>query len=285
MPTLFRDTIPEAEAVLFDLLRKASPAHKLNMVNQLNTRLHTLMYAGLRQRFPAAGQDELRRRMAGLLLGEELAATVDAYCQTLDRSFPNVGHKTMADQALEAALSVIAVLERLDIPYVIVGSVASAAYGIARTTQDTDLLAALALDHVAPLVQALHDDYYLSVMAIVEAIQESGSFNLIHLETLFKVDVFIPKPRPFDQAQLQRGRRLVIATDPERTAIVASPEDTIAAKLAWYRAGGELSDNQWRDVLAIVKAQGASLDLAYLRQAVVELGVSDLLERALASAS
>ena len=62
---------------------------------------------------------------------------------------------------------------------------------------------------------------------------------------------------------------------------VASPEDTILAKLEWYRLGDEISDRQWRDILGVLAVQGDRLDLAYMRQWAATLDVSDLLERAL----
>ena len=58
---------------------------------------------------------------------------------------------------------------------------------------------------------------------------------MIHLETMFKVDVFVRKQRPFDQAQFDRRVAQVIATEPERTAYVAGAEDTVLAKLEWFR--------------------------------------------------
>lgn len=76
MATLFEDTTPEAEAVLINLLRKAEPWRKLRMVEQLNTQMKMLMLAGLRQRHPQADDNELRRRMADLLLGTDLAERV-----------------------------------------------------------------------------------------------------------------------------------------------------------------------------------------------------------------
>jgi hypothetical protein len=84
----------------------------------------------------------------------------------------------------------------------------------------------------------------------------------------------------------------VIATDPERTAYVASAEDTVLTKLEWYRMGGEdfgelsraVSEQQWRDVLGVLKVQGERLDLAYLRRWAAALSVADLLEQALAQA-
>jgi hypothetical protein len=63
---------------------------------------------------------------------------------------------------------------------------------------------------------------------------------------------------------------------------VKSPEDTLLRKLAWYRLGGEVSERQWNDVLGVLRAQGARLDLAHLHAWGETLGVADLLARALA---
>jgi hypothetical protein len=118
-----------------------------------------------------------------------------------------------------------------------------------------------------------------------DAIEHHSSFNLIHYETAFKVDIFIRKMRDFDTMQLERRRTSVIATDPEQSVYVTSPEDTILAKLEWYRMGGEVSDRQWRDILGVLKTRANELDLAYLRKWAGELNVSDLLERALRESS
>jgi len=98
---------------------------------------------------------------------------------------------------------------------------------------------------------------------------------------MFKVDVFIPRPRPFQQSQLARAQRQNFALETEMSANFASPEDTILSKLEWYRMGGEVSDRQWRDVLGVLKTRVGELDLKYLRKWAKELQISDLLERAL----
>lgn len=183
----------------------------------------------------------------------------------------------MADGAVAVTLKVTAVLEQLDIPYVIVGSLASTVYGLARTTLDSDLLADIQSQHIPVLVQAFQGEYYVSADAIAEAMAHHSSFNLIHLSTMFKVDIFIARPGTFDHMQLAHGRLLRFSESPEQSAIVAGPEDTILAKLVWYRTGGEVSERQLRDVQAMIEVQGDRLDLAYLRRNAQALGVADLL--------
>jgi hypothetical protein len=76
MSALFPDTRPEAEAVLIRLLREAPPWRKLEMVDQLSQSVKLLALSGLKTRYPYENEALLRRRLAGLLLGEELARKV-----------------------------------------------------------------------------------------------------------------------------------------------------------------------------------------------------------------
>ncbi len=76
MTTLYSDTHPKMEALLIQLLRQASPTRKMNMLAQLNTSARLLALMGLRTRYPQASETELRRKLADLLLGEELARKV-----------------------------------------------------------------------------------------------------------------------------------------------------------------------------------------------------------------
>lgn len=187
----------------------------------------------------------------------------------------------MQNEPVEVTLKVTGVLERLGVSYLIGGSLASTLYGMVRTTQDSDIVADMRLEHLAPFVAALRDEFFVDDEMIAEAIQRRSSFNIIHRETMFKVDVFIPRARPFLQAQLARAQRQTFVFETEVGAKFASPEDTILSKLEWYRMGGEVSERQWRDILGVLKTQAGELDLTYLRQWADDLKVGDLLERAL----
>ena len=192
--------------------------------------------------------------------------------------------KPMLSEPVAVTLQVVDLLEALGVPYLIGGSFASAIHGVARMTMDTDLVADLRPDHVEPLAQALGGAFYLDAGSIRDAVRHRSSFSVIHLGTMFKVDIFILKQRPYDRVQLERRVKQIVSIDPERTAYVASAEDNILAKLEWYRLGHEVSERQWRDVLGMLSAQMGRLDLAYMKQWAVALGVADLLERALADA-
>ena len=187
----------------------------------------------------------------------------------------------MLPESVSVLMLVVDIFERLQIPYLIGGSMASALYGVTRSTLDADMVADLHQEQVGALAKALGDDFYADEEMIHDAILHLSSFNLIHLKTMFKVDVFIRKERPFDRVQFERRVEQVFATNPEQKAFMATAEDIILAKLEWYRMGSEVSDRHWRDILGILKVQAGRLDLNYLSQWASELKVADLLQRAL----
>jgi hypothetical protein len=191
----------------------------------------------------------------------------------------------MQNEPIEVTLVVTGVFEKLGVPYLIGGSLASSLYGMVRTTQDSDIIAEMRPEHIQPFVSALEADFYVDQEMIAESIQRNSSFNIIHHDSMFKVDVFIPRPRPFLRSQLARARRQTFTFEKEVSAKFASPEDTILSKLEWYRMGGEASDRQWRDILGVLMTKAGELDLEYLHQWARELMVGDLLERALTQAA
>ncbi len=187
----------------------------------------------------------------------------------------------MDAEQIQVNLLVVRAFDSLRIPYFLGGSMASSVHGIYRATADADFVAAVRPEHAKPLVDLLHPAFYADLEAVQTAVASHRSFNIIHLETMLKVDVFVARTDPFHLMQMRR--RALQTTDPDgRTSFfVASPEDTILAKLQWYRDGGGVSDRQWSDVLGVLKVQGAALDRAYLDEWAQELGLTGLLRRAL----
>ncbi|MCP4679802.1 MAG: hypothetical protein GY854_30785 [Deltaproteobacteria bacterium] len=120
---------------------------------------------------------------------------------------------------------------------------------------------------------------------VADAIGRRGSFNVIHLATMIKIDVFVLKTREYDKLAFER---MIPDTLEEgenaRSFFLASPEDTILHKLEWYRAGGEVADRQWRDVLGVLKVQAKALDMDYMRHWAYKIDVDDLLDRAVEEA-
>lgn len=190
----------------------------------------------------------------------------------------------MHGEIIQVVLLVTQTLEKLGISYAVGGSLASSLYGIMRSTLDVDIVADIKSEHISALVTELSKEFYADEEMMQDAVKHRSSFNLIHYETAFKVDIFVCKLRAFDRMQLARRQTAIIATGPEKSVYIVSPEDIIISKLEWYRLGGEVSERQWRDVLGVFKVRAGELDLAYLRRWAGELGVGDLLERALREA-
>ena len=185
------------------------------------------------------------------------------------------------NDVIEALTPLIRVLEKLNIAYYVSGSIASSIYGAFRATKDIDMVFHLTPKHVDSLVHALKSEYYIDKDMILDALQRQSSFNIIHLKTMFKIDVFLLKQRPYDQEAFQRKRKDQLSEKMETTIFLASPEDIILSKLEWYKAGNFVSERQWQDVLSVLKIQKDHLDMTYLKKWAQHLDILDLLEKAL----
>lgn len=182
-----------------------------------------------------------------------------------------------------ALLPVVDALEALGVPYHVVGSVASSFLGIARATQDADLVADLRPEHAPLLAQALAGTYYADPERIAHAIRARKSFNVIHLGTAYKVDVFVSKDTPFARENMAR-RVAHEVPGLKRSLYFSSPEDIVLHKLLWYAEGGGVSDRQWYDLQGVLRLQGRTLDRDYLQLWADRVKVADLLRRALREA-
>jgi hypothetical protein len=179
---------------------------------------------------------------------------------------------------LVALAPVLDALRRLGVRHYVGGSIASSAHGVPRAAIDADVVAELMPVHAAALVAALQGAYYVPERRIRDAIARRSSFNVVHLDTMVKVDVFVARDRPFDQRALDRARPA--ALEGGGALPVSSPEDALLAKLEWFRRGGGVWERQWTDVLGLLRV-GDPLDQRYLLDGAGELDVGDLLRRAL----
>jgi hypothetical protein len=180
---------------------------------------------------------------------------------------------------IEALDKVIECFDKSGIGYYIGGSIASSACGMARATMDVDLVANVEMAQVDRLVKILEADYYIDAEMIRNAIRRRTSFNLIHLATMIKIDVFIPKDQPYDSEAFARRRADTLDEESPRKFYLCSPEDVILSKLQWYQMGGRVSERQWKDVVGVLKVQSVKLDLDYLKYWASRLNLSDLLNR------
>ena len=154
----------------------------------------------------------------------------------------------------------------------------------APTTNDIDIAVFLPEPKVVGACAALDAGFFVDEVAAREASRRRASFNVFHRETMLKVDFFVLAGTPYDREQMRRRVRVVVGADPATSAGMLAPEDVILRKLAWYRDGGGISERQWLDVASVIKVQRERLDCGYLRTWAAELGVAELLDRALEEA-
>lgn len=188
------------------------------------------------------------------------------------------------EELWSAALPVIELLEGLGIEFHVGGSLASGFAGVARTTQDVDLvLAGLSPAQAVIMARGLEGSFYVSLESIRDASRRRGSFNVMHLETMTKIDIFLHGNSAFDRSVMRR-RTPIHVEALGRTVDFASAEDIVLRKLVWFDAGNRMSDRQWYDLVGVLKVQGPKTDVGYLRHWARDQGVEELLERALAEA-
>ena len=187
---------------------------------------------------------------------------------------------------LEVLLEVVGILDREGIPYMVGGSFASSIHGMPRMTQDADLVVDLSSGQLASFVTTVESDYYVDREAAFEALANRSSFNIIHLDSMFKVDLFILPMRSFDRDSFSRRRFVTLGDEGTARVAICAPEEMVVTKLEWYESGNRVSDRQYRDVLGmiLVQTRAGQFDRAHAEQLARELGLMELLAQALEDA-
>ena len=174
-------------------------------------------------------------------------------------------------------------LEFYGIPYHLTGSLATSVYMKTQAVQGMEVVADIKFSQVPALLVQLEKTYDVTEIAIRDAIEQRGSFMLIHHETLQKIEVTLPAYRAYSQVKQEQAHRHTL-DQRSRLFRVASPEDTILLLLDHYKGGGQHIQRLWETILEILTEQGVLLDLTYLRLWATVLDVTSLLEQALVAA-
>jgi hypothetical protein len=261
------DTSPEAERVLVEVYRRMTPAQKWLLLGRMYDDARALHAAGMRFRDPVITPREITAAWIRTNLGVELPTPV--------KDTPRLPMANLHDFS-----EVAKIFDQLGIPYALGGSMACSVYGMSRQTNDADIVVEPFSGKESQLIEALGPDYYSSTTAISNAIRKRSSFNLINTSTGFKVDVFVCSSAAFEQSAMARRIPLDVPGVVGQKITVLSVEDVLLSKLRWYRLGNESSEQQWKDVLGLLKTQQPHLDQGYLDRWAADLGVVSLLERA-----
>ncbi len=169
---------------------------------------------------------------------------------------------------LDIVRDVSARLERGDLAYMLTGSMAMNYYAQPRMTRDIDLVVALEPQDTDPVVRLFTPDYYISREDVSSSIAHESLFNLIHLESVIKVDCIVRKSSPYRRVEFERRQRIVIE---DFSTWIASKEDLIISKLWW--AKDSHSEQQLRDVRNL---STTGWDADYIEHWTKELGLLNL---------
>ena len=272
MRTQSRDTSPEVERVLIELIRKAPVSKRFGLVRSMTATLTKMSVRTYREQHPQATWPEIVQIMRPHPHQLNLQL-LEACLQNKSSNAP------FEPDILRALISITAIFEKLNISTYIGGSVASAAYGMQQLAQDIDLVIELLPTQIPQLIALLQPGYYVDEQEVYTAIQEHKNFTIIDLDTLLAIDVFVPSLSLFEKQIKTRVKRQVL-DEMAHPLLLSSAEDIILIKLFLHRKNKIFPDDQWNDVLGVLKVQESVLDLTYLERWAAHLNITNLLEQA-----
>ena len=165
--------------------------------------------------------------------------------------------------------------ENLGIPYMLTGSIAMNYYATPRMTRDIDVVVVIGRENIEDLMSVFGTDYYISEVAVGESIQSESIFNLIHIESVIKVDCIVRKSTEYRKFEFDRRQKITLEGF---CTYIVSKEDLILSKLVW--AKNSHSEMQLRDATNLLVSE---YDKRYVESWAEKLGVSRLLKEALSA--
>jgi hypothetical protein len=176
----------------------------------------------------------------------------------------------MESTELNIIRTIVKRLTNANIPYMFTGSIATNFYATPRMTRDIDVIVELKKTDVDRICNLFEKDFYVDKDMILNAVKRNGMFNMIHYESVFKVDFIVRKDDRYRLEEFKRRKRI---TFEDMDIYVVAPEDLVLSKLYW--AKDSLSELQLGDVKNLLKGV-KNLDEDYLKQWARYLNVEEL---------
>ncbi|HYU74633.1 MAG TPA: hypothetical protein VEL31_18340 [Ktedonobacteraceae bacterium] len=274
MRTQSRDTSPEAERVLIDLIRNASVAKRFKSVRSTTNTLLQMNIKNIQKLYPDATVAEIAQVFVAHPGKLSAPALVESLCARLKDS-----RVVSEPDVLVVLNSITTLFANQRVPYYIGGSLASSIYGMPQLVRDLDIIADLQVVHVPLLIPLLQENYHVDIQEMYEAVQRRTSFSMFHLDTLFEVDVITSEFCSFEEGVYNRLQWHCL-DEASCHFPIASPEDIVLIKLMLYEGYEIFPDDQWNDILGVLKVQKQDLDVSYLEKWAALLEITALLEQA-----
>jgi hypothetical protein len=259
------DTTVETDLLCFYLLRQKTVSERLQMGAQLTRSARQFAINCFHQRFSHFNQQQFARKLAEVWLQE--------YCPP--DYVPGGSEVTWIQDSIQLAADLHQIFETANIPYYVTGGVAAIAYGESRTTQDLDVVMAVARNDI-PTFATLLEQAGFYVPGVEDATSgRMHTLQVTQMNTIYRADLVIADINPYEQ--LKFARRQAYRLNGKTEVYLASPEDVVVNKLRWGKQSQ--SQKQWRDVLGVLKAQQEILDYEYMHHWAAEFDLSSDLEQ------
>lgn len=269
MRTQSVDTSPEVERVLIGLIREAPLSKRFELVRSLTAFTVRLNKQNIRELYPSATAQQVAEQFVLDHYGSALANGLRLAAQKTNICFSD------APSIIDVITSITTFFEQLCVPYCLVGTLGASLYGMQRATFSIDFIANIPSEQVARLLNEAAPLYYFEE----DIVGASATFVGLHLPSLLKVNIHTCQLDTFTTRVYRRAKTYSLVQEGKAFSI-ASPEDILLTQLMEYQKSGEVADDQWNEILGVLKVQDECLALDYLKQWSTIFTVDGLLYKA-----